>query len=49
VGIRPCVEDAGDETAEETPEGALWGVEEAEEEGVSIDEFADLDDDAGLS
>jgi hypothetical protein len=43
------VEDVGDETAEETTEGALWGVEDAEEEGVSIDEFADLDDDAGLS
>lgn len=38
-----------EETPEIDPEAELWGVEEDEESSVSIDEFADLDDDGDVS
>ncbi|MGH3030160.1 MAG: hypothetical protein ACRDNE_05255 [Gaiellaceae bacterium] len=38
-----------EETPEIDPEAELWGVEEDEKSSVSIDEFADLDDDGDLS
>ncbi len=34
-----------EEPPETDPEDELWGVEETEETSVSIDEFADLDED----
>ena len=34
-----------EEAPELDPEEELWGVEENEETSVSIDEFADLDED----
>lgn len=40
--------EVGDERAPEAPEEAVWIVEGDDDERVSIDEFADLDDDADL-
>ncbi|MGH3004922.1 MAG: hypothetical protein ACRDOS_03290 [Gaiellaceae bacterium] len=37
-----------EEAPEVDPEDELWGVEEGEETSVSIDEFADLDEDSEL-
>ncbi len=35
-----------EEPPETDPEDELWGVEENQETSVSIDEFADLDEDS---
>ncbi len=37
-------DETGAERDEQTPEAELWGVEEDEQQLVSIDEFADLDE-----